>query len=119
MKPKMTYSETLSLLSEIVNERPDYQYRMINGECLYRDPVTFEPSCIVGHFLDRSGVAELRTEEFQYEGMRAPAVVSAYLDADTRSHMLLARVQEYQDEGLAWGESLDEALATLALTEAV
>lgn len=115
MNPTITYPEALSLLTEIVNERPDYQYRMTNGECLYRDPETFEPSCLVGHFLDRSGVAELRSEEFStFEGMRAADVLPKFINFDNSDTVaLLTIVQEYQDEGLSWGDSLSQAMKDL------
>lgn len=120
MNPTIPYPEAMSLLTEIVNERPDYQYRMTNGECLYRDPETFEPSCLVGHFLDRSGVAELRTEEFErWEGVGAPVVVSQFLEVDDHTCTLLSLVQEYQDEGLPWGDSLSQAMIHLNDAEAL
>jgi hypothetical protein len=111
-------SETLHKIVEETG--PDYVYQIPEGtygDCVYADPVTGAPSCIVGHV-----VAALDPEAFErmakFEDEAGPFTIMSAIDpndwarvdvglevdsADLRS--ALAMAQEAQDRGMTWGEA--------------
>lgn len=90
----------------IAEKGADYVYEPAqNGErCLYFDNGT--PSCLVGHVLsymgyDSTDVTENEDAETTIQKMG--------IEFDKETARLLCAVQENQDDGLAWGESLRRA----------
>lgn len=118
-------------LTQIAAAHPDHVYVEIPtaepGEtsCMYFDPATGSPSCIIGHVLARHGVtrADLDTVQYQpspegmlrYDGINADATVkvlveAGVLDVDDEAGILLSIAQVAQDAGNTWGKAVEGAL---------
>lgn len=90
----------------------DYVYKAEERElgegvrCLYREDG--EPSCIVGHVLDRLGVEY----DPDWEDASAEGVLQG---APTQVQNSLGITQTYQDRGHTWGEALEKYRKRVAL----
>ena len=114
------YEDVLLSLKEIVHAKGErYVYeKAVDGRCVYYDPDTEQPSCLVGHFVYKEGLlsfddiapyeddnAESMTQQLEHDQI-------AYFDS--RSVQLLNIAQELQDQGRPWGEALDYAITKIS-----
>lgn len=108
MSEYLTYDRTLELLHEVVAEVGEHHKApvlpMSDGGmgCRYVDDEG-GPCCLVGRVLHRAGasIAEL----IEVEG-DSPRVADFHRWADQSARLLLACVQEEQDNGREWGVAL-------------
>lgn len=106
----LDYDTALSVLTEVVAERPSFVYDPPDrGRCVYVSGG--EPSCGVGHALVRLGIpvadlAQLDSRDVSAGDLDTTGLV-AFSDEATR--LLLARFQEHQDSGVPWQEALRRA----------
>ena len=130
----LPYEQVLDELRAIVAEKGyDYVYTAVDvdnplaggrsgyEQCVYFNPVTGQPSCIVGHWLARHNVLLDDPDEGLYSELNLGTNVGGLLNdhllpfgVDVRSHMLLEQVQRMQDRGVSWGKALDAAVAFAA-----
>lgn len=122
----LSYQQVLDELRAIVAEK-GYDYVAVSEglsgyeQCVYFNPSTGQPSCIVGHWLARHDVLLDDPDEGLYNTLNLETSVGSLLDVnalpfgvDVRSHMLLEQVQRMQDTGVSWGKALDAAVAFAA-----
>lgn len=123
-------AETQKWIEEIIEVKgADYVYpHWESGLCRYYEPHTMQPSCIVGHLLDRVGLTPESKPPWndadvlgltkgyptgsEFFGVVAGA--DAYgpvlaMDDDAREYLL--NLQVYQDQGVPWGEANRRASA--------
>lgn len=110
--PKLTMELANELLDKAIADRgADYVYEPDEnaaklGQCNYVHGD--QPGCIVGHVLHQFGVS-LETLK-QSEGASARSVLSRVAPFTNKYvRDLLADVQDYQDNGYSWGESVRRA----------
>lgn len=117
----LSVADTLNLLGEVIKGREDYVYEPPTpaSACVYWNPVKNQPSCIVGHVLDRMGVAAEQIESLDHnDGAGTNANQINTIIPDLFSHeasLLLSHVQSRQDSGDNWEISVTEG-AHSALT---
>lgn len=102
----LTYSLAAEILRQLAAERPDFNYLytpeyIIHAGCMNYN-LEDEPSCIVGHVIDRVYGRETLLK------MNRAASVEFSLDdagiaATSKARTLLSRVQMLQDSGTLWG----------------
>src|SRR5699024_10319674 len=107
LKPNLLEGKTaddfLETAEAVIREmgREDFVYEPPDpyAGCLYCDPETGDPSCLIGHVLHRWGVLEYAEEE-----MDALFVLEEQLGcADAELSNLAQEMQSMQDEGRTWG----------------
>lgn len=103
---ELDYGQALVFLEKAVAEKgPDYVYLRKDyysedtGGCVYFDGGA--PSCIVGHVLSYMGFDSAPEGRTASQALRTKAI-----KADQRTQDLLDSVQESQDSGVPWGESV-------------
>jgi hypothetical protein len=116
---ELSFEEAVSLVREIVEKYgEDYVYPQGDlGKCDYvREG---QPSCLVGHVLVRKGVPIERLQKADKlmggAGVTAEMLLpelqmEEVLKTTDRAAIFLDTVQSGQDEGVAWGDALDEGL---------
>jgi hypothetical protein len=115
----VTADAVTETLKRIVEEKgEDYIYQpFTGGQCYYADPVSGEPSCIVGHLLeelDSDGFRAVREREhFNGTFDAIEAVEEAGLDVPGYVREALQIAQNTQDNCYSWGEAFDRYLARL------
>lgn len=67
-----------------------------------------KPSCIVGHILHRHGVEIEAMKNHEFDS--ACPVSGATTNAEGTARFFLREMQEHQDKGKPWGESLEFGL---------
>lgn len=130
----LSYGQVVDELRAIVAEKGyDYVYTAVElddpqagvrsgaEQCVYFNPFTGQPSCIVGHWLARHDVLLDDPDEGLYGVLNLGTNIGSLLNdnalpfgVDVRSHMLLEQVQRMQDRGVSWGKALDAAVAFAA-----
>lgn len=121
---RITEDDVRTHLSAIVQEAgPDYVYERVqleSGEtvCQYVD--NGAPSCLVGHFLHRMGVpieslslGDTRLGEAALDLLERLAEHQEIEGVTLKVSRALQVAQSTQDEGMSWGQALDEALEWL------
>jgi hypothetical protein len=116
---EITLDESKQYLGEAVKEKgAEYVYKNVthpdNGSetCVYFDPKTKKPSCLVGHVLVRKGVT---FERLDGRDRNLYTDVQGLIDADiikvdNETQALLSLAQGAQDQGATWGDALETAL---------
>ena len=123
----LTYDRALSLLNAAIAEKgEDYKYPKnpsVFGGCVYFDPDTRQPSCIIGHVLAHLGVT---AEDMEIDsplpgiGSRNVSTFTALVRAKNirvdspRTEALLQVAQEERDQGSSWGDAVAAALIRAA-----
>lgn len=115
----LTFEEAEALLRRALGAKgADYVYEQVYMP-LYEEKgcVYFTddgcPSCKIGHVLHYKGVTR---EDLEETGSNSGTdvgnlVADGLLVIDLRTEALLSLVQEHQDQGMPWGEALEQALA--------
>lgn len=115
----MNDNELIQTIRDVAAERPDYVYEApehqeIVGElCFYvhTDPETGDPTecgCIIGHALNRLGIPLSLLA--RCEGKVAQIVLSfLFPELGTRALSFALRVQNNQDIGRTWSQSVEDA----------
>lgn len=126
----LTYNEAKAELLRLADANPDFIYkdpfRETDDLCVYFDPDSRAPSCIVGHVLAAHGVTLDGLNIFALEAQERGDVnvpltnessVSALVGAgvigtkgDDRVRALLQSAQFSQDEGTPWGAAVAGAV---------
>lgn len=109
--------KALALLKKQVKKNgEDFIYSKVNDGygnpgCVYFDPRTKSPSCIVGHVLADLGVTfdELDSYDLNSDTDVASLVVEEFLAISPATMKVLAAAQVAQDTGRTWGDALKEA----------
>ena len=114
---EMNYDETVTILSDIVEEfGPETVYQKKGeGRCVYTH--NGQPDCLVGKFLARVGVPIERLEAADKphgattsaDTLLEALEMEGVLRVDRLAHYLLAEVQYRQDGSEAWGDALRQA----------
>lgn len=89
-----------------------YIYEKRAGGCVYA--VQGEPSCLVGHIfaeIDPEAFKKLAELDFTDDSSLPEAILEGILDLTYEQECALGRAQRAQDEGVAWGEAVEEILA--------
>lgn len=124
MTIEIDYDKAIELLERAVAEKgADYVYASFAKEvskndstCLYVDPETGAPSCIVGHvvsYLDSDLLPEI--SEWETEATDDTTVFSLAGRLEDRLHFTeralatLTLAQQSQDNGITWGRALEYA----------
>lgn len=118
----LTFDQAKALLERAVEEKgKDFRYTQPkdewgHGVCVYFDPDTKAPSCLVGHVLSYVGVTAdiVESSLTNFSTDVDDLYEKGVLKADGETLMLLTLAQSEQDEGNTWGDALEEALATYA-----
>jgi hypothetical protein len=118
----LTFDQAKALLERAVEEKgKDFRYTQPKDEwgnavCVYFDPDTKAPSCLVGHVLQYAGVTayELESSLANFSTDVDDLYRHDILKADGETLMLLTIAQSEQDMGQTWGDSVDEALSSYA-----
>ncbi len=119
----LSVADTLNLLSKVIKGREDYIYAppVPTGACVYWNPVKDQPSCIVGHVLDRMGVKAHRIEALDHNdggGTNAAQINEVIPGLFSReASVLLNYIQSAQDHGIAWGEAVTEGAHSALVNE--
>lgn len=131
----LSYEQVLDELRAIVAEKGyDYVYPKVDvtykdvdstdvniypDQCVYFDPRTGQPSCVVGHWFALHNVVLDEPDEGLYNQLNMETNIRDILDnhywvlpfvVDDAARTLLGMVQRGQDAGMAWGEALDRAV---------
>lgn len=119
MPKPATFTEAIR---QVVAERPDFVYsspNVMDGTCVYRDPKTGEPSCLIGVALDRMGelpsLDDLGRGSFLGLNTKGPhsLVESFHLPLTVEETEAALRAQNVQDRGLPWATALEAYEAAL------
>ena len=104
------------IISQTITERTERTYA---ADCVYRNPLTGEPSCIIGKIVAAAdpeafeAIAQAEKdygyESFPVNAFRRDAGVDVFEDGETEG--LAAAVQALQDRGFEYGLVLDFAEA--------
>lgn len=116
----LTYEKAKKILLDMAADRPDYVYPKVRvnpadttaQSCAYFDPQTHEPSCIVGHVMAAIGIT--RHDLAVHENVDMTIFTLArerHLEMDFAAKSLLMRAQGSQDDGVTWGQAVDDAIA--------
>ncbi len=121
----ITYDEFVKVAMDIVGANPDFVYPRDSEEfdsqteiCQYRkgsyagplDNVGGEPSCIVSHIAEAFGVLDQMPEE-------VPAATAlGEIGFEDRTLRFALKLQNAQDSGFSWSQSLDYALGEYSST---
>lgn len=123
----LTFDEAVSLIQRAIDEKgADYVYgkdeRSMRGKCQYFNGD--KPSCIVGYVLFYKGVTRDDLSFWANENRSAKSLCAdvppMYRDEETQmiktdeqTAEFLNWVQDYQDNGVSWGEAFAYALASV------
>jgi hypothetical protein len=106
----LTAERALTLLREVVAERPDYVYQSpVEDACVYIDPTDRRPSCLAGHVFIRAGwdLDELeranQVDVLSFVGNHTARAV------DPNAASVLQEAQDWQDGGATWAKALTHA----------
>ena len=111
------YDEVVAMLKAIVAGKEDFVYQFEEGSCVYwtdGEDGTRDASCLVGHVFQAWGVLSDLPQIFRHSSaIRAAGVLreKGVLVLTHKALVLLGSVQRLQDEGIPWGEAVQEALA--------
>lgn len=112
--------EGLTALVEECGEDFVYDVDRTGGQCVYVHEG--QPDCLVGKFLHAQGVTIQQLSIGDHDGpegsigaQRLIQILSEreVLRAEDSAAQALARAQDVQDQRIAWGSALDEALYVL------
>lgn len=123
MSTEVTFQQVNELAHGIVVEYgPDHVYQKVyGGSCVYVDRYTNSalpcPSCFVGILLYALGVSLDTLTSADDNGYGPAACLFTHSELlpfsfDDRAMSFLARFQELQDDGKAWGQCMSQALTT-------
>lgn len=106
--PHLHLAEAQKWIAEIIEEHgADYVYR--DGPCRYFQPLTMQPSCIVGHLLVRLGIAPEMLPGGVLPAWNRAKVGALHfgnlLRMDVDVERYLHQLQNYQDHGIPWGQA--------------
>jgi hypothetical protein len=110
---EITLDEAKRLLSRAVEEKGDlYTYEQVHNQCLYFNPETKAPSCLVGHVLAYKGITidALNASEANNSTDVHDLVEAGVIRTDLETEHLLSTAQDQQDSGATWGRALKTAL---------
>jgi hypothetical protein len=110
---EISLEEAKALLAKAVEERgADYTYEQVGNECLYFDPATQGPSCLVGYVLSYKGITlpALNDSASNNSTDVHDLVSGGVIQTDLETEYLLSTAQDRQDSGATWGRALSEAL---------
>jgi len=115
---KIDYDTAVKDVQEIIKGREDYVYvnpfgKKAGGEdglnCYYFDPNNGQPSCIVGHVFAKHGVT-FEDVGVMNDNCIMDAIYVAGIDLDYQTRYFLEAIQERQDSGVPWGESVSRTM---------
>ena len=134
MTRKIDYRTALRTLKRVIKQKGDDYVASEGGDCMYSNP-DGTPNCVVGFALDLldierpqftppgvgySGLKDRNGWLFDntnYKSRQAEKLVDWLaengVEFTPKASQLYALTQYYQDEGIAWGESLTRALEDL------
>lgn len=111
---ELSITQAQTLVNELITEYGDgFVYKQINGGCVY----TYggEPSCLVGQVMARAGLDPMDLETLLRDNYREGDyfhTINQFLAehnifmASSEAEEFLGALQQYQDEGVSWGEAL-------------
>lgn len=113
----ITLADAIRFTEEAISEKPEgYVYINPDGDvageadisCSYWDRKKDEPSCLVGQVLHKAGLGEtiFGWKHSGYWIGELAHELSRSLEIDEDALQFLERVQERQDQGSTWAESL-------------
>lgn len=127
----LSYEQVLDELRAIVAEKGyDYVYPTVDvtydddegyvaaGQCVYFDPGTGQPSCVVGHWFALHNVVLDDEYDGLYNHLNMETSIRDILEnhywvlpftVDYHAQVLLTMIQGAQDTGMAWGAALERA----------
>ena len=111
------YDEVVDMLKAIVAGKEDFVYERVESVCLYwtnGEDATRDASCIVGHVFQALGVLSDLPHWYQNSDANVTVGVlkqKGVLIFTRKAQALLMVAQGRQDEGIPWGEAVQEALA--------
>lgn len=122
MSTQITFEEALAGLEKAIAAKgPEYVYRPLlvdetegRTACMYFEPDTGAPSCIVGHVLADHGFTLESVGAANSEETVKSLSARRILSLDERTETLLWQAQSRQDSGITWGEAVEHAKATVA-----
>ena len=109
---KLTYKQVKKDLLDIIKEvSEDYVYQTgPEGECnYYRNG---EPSCLIGHVIDRHPEAVVGAVGEECMVRIGPLVSKDKVRATAKASELMTLVQYKQDSGLPWHQSVKYSIAS-------
>jgi len=131
----LSYEQVLDELRAIVAEKGyDYVYPKVDvtyedvdstdvsiypNQCVYFDPRTGQPSCVVGHWFALHDVVLDNEDEGLYNSLNMETGICDILEnhywilpftVDYYAQALLDSIQNAQDTGMAWGAALESAI---------
>lgn len=117
---EITLDEAKDLLARAVEEKGStYVYEQVvndlgDSQCLYFNPATRAPSCIVGHVLAYKGVTydDMFANDVNTFASVATLADTEFIKVDNKTQALLSIAQGEQDQGQTWGNAVQEALET-------
>jgi hypothetical protein len=110
---EISLDEAKGLLSRAVEEKGDlYTYEQVDNQCLYFNPETKAPSCLVGHVLAYKGITfdGLDASEANNSTDVHDLVEAGVIRTNLETEYLLSLAQDQQDSGATWGRALKTAL---------
>lgn len=107
------------LLKRAVEERgADFVYRTLPDvdakPCVYFDPETECPACLIGHVLSYKGLSYADIGAYNHGTGVAALREAGIIRTDTDTAELLSIAQQKQDAGWAWGKAVQYALDNYA-----
>ena len=105
-----TAERALTLLREVVAERPDYVYESpVWDSCVYIDPTDRKPSCLAGHVFIRAGWDLGELERANKTDVRTFVDEHTARPVDPDAAAILQEAQDWQDMGRTWAVALAHA----------
>lgn len=114
MTIRISKTAALKGLKTAVSKRgTEYVYERVDGHCVYVDPHTLQPSCIVGEVLIGAGVDPQTILDSAANSNGIPVAIRKIPDLEISPAALniLAQAQLYQDSGNRWGVARKYAVA--------
>lgn len=126
----ITLEQVVAEVSQIVSERPNYVYDVVNVDgdqsCIYFHqpegrPDYRLPACVVGHWLARyhlDAARYIRSDDNEAFFVMLVEDVKAFgqaLDITDDAKMFLREMQSSQDERIPWGRCLEYAKRVVCL----
>ncbi len=115
---KIDYDTAVKDVEEIIKGREDYIYVNPFGQeanlknqidCMYFDPETTQPSCIVGHVFAKHGLTLEDISEAN-DNCIMDAADYGNMNIQPTARLFLEEIQRNQDVGVPWGLAYKNAL---------
>lgn len=110
----ITSKEILDEVVRIADENPDFVYQQIPNElgasCKYVHDG--QPSCLIGRAFWNLGLIDATLEQQEHENTSGAASMVKYtlhdkVTSTEADREALAHIQDYQDNGMAWGFAVE------------